>query len=159
MTGSALNPVFSGASPRPLGAPSPLGSEGGRRLFSDQLSGALQGPKGAPSPRGSGGGPRLLTEEARQAAGKLDALAAFFVQQMMDAMHKTTLQEGEGFPHGGRGEQVFQGMMDQEISQKLSQSMSFRKTYAKTLQKIDRREVERIQRQAEAPVQEGSSLA
>lgn len=151
-----IDSILSGASPRPLGAPSPLGSEGERRLFSEQLSGALQGPKGAPSPRGSGGGPRLLTEKAQQAAGQLDVLASFFVQQMMDAMHKTTMQDGEGFPHGGRGEQVFQSMMDQKLSGTLSTSLSFHRAHARALKKIDEREMRRLRQDAGA-VQESSS--
>ncbi len=148
----ATNAVFSGVSPRPLGAPSPLGSEGGRRSFSEQLSGALPSlsPVGAPSPHaGGGGGPRLQTQKAQKAAELLDSYAAVFVQKMMDAMHKTTFQEGDGFPHGGRGEQVFQGWMDQETSQKLAKSLSFRKHFAKSLQRMDR--------QAGAGIQESSS--
>ena len=136
---SALSPVLAGASPRPLGAPSPLGSEGGRRPFPSPLSGALQSPKGAPSPQGSGGGPRLHSAQAQQAGELLDAYAAVFVQKMVEAMHKTTFQQGEGFPHGGRGEQVFQGWMDQETSRKLSGALSFRKAYARTLERLDRR--------------------
>jgi len=107
---------------------------------------------GAPSPhRGSGGGPRLQTAKAEQAGALLDGYAAIFVQKMLEAMHKTTFQEGEGFPHGGRGEQVFQGWMDQEISTKLAGALSFRKAYAKTLERLDRR----VQKE----IEQGSSVA
>ena len=138
MIASAFDPVLAGASPRPLGAPSLQGSEGGRRSFASQLSGALQRSKGAPSPQGIGGGLRLQTAKGRAAAVKLDEFASFFVEKMLAAMHKTTFQDGQGFPHGGRGQQVFQGWMDQENAGKLAESLAFRKHYDKALEKYDR---------------------
>ena len=129
-----------GALPRTAGNPSTRGTEGGR-LFLDALAGALRKPLENPSLQGAEGGPRRLQVEKQ-----INAYAAFYVEQMMQAMRKNVMQSG--LADGGRAEQVFQGWMDQTLSGKLAKDLHFEKFFGKALKRLDRN--------PEAPVQESS---
>ena len=131
---------LSGALPRTAGNPSPRGTEGGR-LFRQQLAGALRKHLENPSLQGAQGGVRHLQVEQ-----KINEYAGFFVEQMMQSMRKNVMESG--LADGGRAEQVFQGMLDQGISEKLAAGFRFQKSFGKALQRVDR--------EAQAPLKESS---
>ncbi len=143
---AALPSVSAGALPRALGVPSPLGT-GGRRLFSEAISKAFPKPEEPPSLRGSEGRPSL-SDQVRQ---QVDGYASVFVGQMVQAMRASTFQDGQGFPHGGRGEEVFRGWMDRTVSERLSGNLGFSKHFGRAL--------ERWAKGIEARTQETSRLA
>ncbi len=142
-------PEICGASPRPEGNPSLPGTKGGYRFqsagsFSEKLSGALPKSLGNPSPQTMDEGRRLT-----QAKAKIDEYAAFFVQQMMQAMRATI--QPSGLVARGRGEEIFQGELDNLFSAQMAKSFRFSKAFGPSL--------ERFGKQDPPGVQEGSRVA